>query len=74
FAIYALNVACSISATILGASMMADVVEHSEIETGRRNEGVFFAGSFFIQKCCSGLGIWATGLLLELVAFPAAAR
>ncbi|WP_204350086.1 MFS transporter, partial [Serratia marcescens] len=51
FAIYALNVACSISATILGASMMADVVEHSEIETGRRNEGVFFAGSFFIQKC-----------------------
>ncbi|NWO96160.1 sodium:melibiose symporter, partial [Escherichia coli] len=38
------------------------------------NEGVFFAGSFFIQKCCSGLGIWATGLLLELVAFPAAAR
>lgn len=74
FAIYALNVTCSISATILGASMMADVVEHSEIETGRRNEGVFFAGSFFIQKCCSGLGIWATGLLLELVRFPAAAR
>ncbi len=73
-AIYALNVTCSISATILGASMMADVVEHSEIETGRRNEGVFFAGAFFVQKCCSGLGIWATGLLLDLVGFPASAK
>lgn len=74
FAIYAANVTCSIAATILGASMMADVVEQSEIETGRRNEGVFFAGAFFVQKCCSGLGIWATGMLLDLVAFPAAAR
>lgn len=74
FAIYAANVACSISATILGASMMADIVEQSEIETGRRNEGVFFAGAFFVQKCCSGLGIWATGMLLDLVDFPALAK
>jgi glycoside/pentoside/hexuronide:cation symporter, GPH family len=74
FAIYAANVTCSIGATILGSSMMADVVEQSEIETGRRNEGVFFAGAFFIQKCCSGLGIWATGMLLDLVDFPAAAK
>ena len=73
-AIYALNVGCSISSTILGGSMMADVVEQSEIETGRRNEGVFFAGAFFVQKCCSGLGIWATGLLLDLVNFPASAK
>jgi glycoside/pentoside/hexuronide:cation symporter, GPH family len=74
FLIYVCNVTCSISATILGGSMMADVVEHSEIQTGRRNEGVFFAGSFFVQKCCSGLGIWATGLLLDLVDFPAGAK
>ncbi|MEP9359462.1 MFS transporter [Sphingomonas sp. KR3-1] len=74
FAIYAANVTCSIGATILGSSMMADVVEQSELETGRRNEGVFFAGAFFVQKCCSGLGIWATGMLLDLVDFPAAAK
>lgn len=74
FAIYAANVTCSIGATILGSSMMADVVEQSEIETGRRNEGVFFAGAFFVQKCCSGLGIWATGMLLDLVDFPALAK
>ena len=74
FTIYAANVTCSIGATILGASMMADVVEQSEIETGRRNEGVFFAGAFFVQKCCSGLGIWASGMLLDLVSFPASAK
>jgi glycoside/pentoside/hexuronide:cation symporter, GPH family len=71
--IFALNVACSVSSTILGASMMADVVEHSEIETGRRSEGVFFAGAFFVQKCTSGLGIFVAGAILAIVGFPEAA-
>lgn len=68
--IFLLNAACAVSATILGASMMADVVEHSEAETGRRSEGVFFAGAFFVQKCTSGLGILLVGSLLSLVGFP----
>jgi GPH family glycoside/pentoside/hexuronide:cation symporter len=53
--------------------MMADVVEHSEAKTGRRSEGVFFSGSFFIQKCTSGLGIFAAGMVLSIAGFPAAA-
>lgn len=73
FGIFAINAACSVGSTILGASMMADVVEHSEIDTGRRSEGVFFAGAFFIQKCCSGLGIFAAGLILHAAGFPEAA-
>jgi GPH family glycoside/pentoside/hexuronide:cation symporter len=48
FAIYIFNTACSVGTAILGASMMADIAEHSEAETGRRNEGVFYAGAFFI--------------------------
>ncbi|MES2441207.1 MAG: MFS transporter [Pseudomonadota bacterium] len=71
--IFTVNAACSVSSTILGASMMADVVEHSEITTGRRSEGVFFAGAFFIQKCCSGIGIFASGVILAVAHFPAAA-
>ena len=55
---------------ILGASMMADVVEDSETRTGRRDEGVFFAGSFFMQKCTSGIGIFGAGLILTLSHFP----
>ena len=46
--------------------MMADVVEESQSRTGRRNEGVFFAGSFFVQKCTSGLGIAVAGTILAL--------
>lgn len=72
-AIYVCNTACSVSSTMLGASMMADVVEHSEIQTGRRSEGVFFAGGFFVQKCTGGLGIFASGLILAAVGFPAQA-
>jgi GPH family glycoside/pentoside/hexuronide:cation symporter len=72
--IFTVNAACSVSSTILGASMMADVVEHSEVETGRRSEGVFFAGAFFIQKCTSGLGIFAAGLILAVAGFPEAAK
>lgn len=72
--IFACNTACSVSAMILGASMMADVVEDSEARTGRRSEGVFFAGSFFIQKCTSGFGIALAGLILALAHFPEAAK
>ncbi|MFZ5748017.1 MAG: MFS transporter [Pseudomonadota bacterium] len=66
FAIYICNTTCTVAATMLGASMMADVVEHSEVETGRRSEGVFFAGAFFVQKCTSGIGIFMTSLILQM--------
>ncbi len=64
FPIYVIATALTVSAFILGASMMADVVEDAESRTGRRNEGVFFAGSFFVQKCTSGLGTAMAGLVL----------
>ena len=73
-AFFTCNACCAVSSTILGASMMADVVEHSEVETGRRSEGVFFAGGFFVQKCTSGLGIFVAGAILALVGFPEAAK
>jgi GPH family glycoside/pentoside/hexuronide:cation symporter len=65
-----LGTASNISAFILGASMMADVVEDSEIKTGLRSEGVFFAGSFFVQKCTSGIGILAVGTILTSAGLP----
>ncbi|MEO5938391.1 MAG: MFS transporter [Sphingomonas sp.] len=66
FPLFAIQTALSVSSFILGASMMADVVEESQARTGRRNEGVFFAGSFFVQKCTSGLGIAVAGGILAL--------
>ncbi|MDE2411153.1 MAG: MFS transporter [Sphingomonadales bacterium] len=64
----------SVAAMISASSMMADVVEASEVETGRRSEGVFFAGNFFMQKCATGLGIFLTGQMLALAGLPDKAR
>jgi len=71
FAIYVCTTACNVSAAMIGASMMADVVEHSEVKTGRRSEGVFFAGAFFIQKCTSGVGLAVTGTIISLAGMSA---
>lgn len=54
----------SVAAMVSATSMMADVVEASEEQTGRRNEGVFFAGNFFMTKCTTGIGIFVTSQLL----------
>lgn len=55
---------------MLTSSMMADVVESSQEETGRRSEGLFFAGYFFMQKCAVGIGTFAAGMILTFADFP----
>ena len=65
--------ALGVGGGILSASMMADVVEDAQTRTGERTEGLFFAGSFFMQKCVSGLGVFLSGAILALVGFPAGA-
>lgn len=71
--IFAINTACGVSSFIIGASMLSDVVEESALRTGKRSEGVFFAGSFFVQKLVGGLGTLMAGLILSIAQFPAAA-
>jgi GPH family glycoside/pentoside/hexuronide:cation symporter len=60
-----------IAASILALSMIADVVEDSQLRTGRRSEGLFFAAGSFTQKAVSGLGIFVSGSILSIVHFPA---
>ncbi len=60
----------SISMMILTSSMMADVVEASQLETGRRSEGLFYAGYFFMQKCAIGVGTFVAGMIVSLSALP----
>jgi Na+/melibiose symporter-like transporter len=55
-----------ISATT-GSSMIADVVEPSQLKTGRRSEGLFFAASAFVAKATSGFGILAGSLIVGAV-------
>jgi len=54
-------------------SMLADLVEQSEVKTGRRNEGVFYSALTFIRKTNQGIGAFIAGLMLSFVAFPEAA-
>jgi len=59
-----------IVAAILISSMVADVVEESELTTGRRSEGVFFAARSFAQKAVHGVGTFSATMLLAAVDFP----
>lgn len=63
-----------IAASILSSSMLADVVEDSELTTGLRSEGTFSAATSFVQKCVSGIGIFASTLLLGAIGFPQGAK
>ena len=56
-----------IVAATMVSSMIADVVEASELKTGRRSEGLFFAASAFIQKSVSGFGILTAAMIVEAV-------
>jgi Na+/melibiose symporter-like transporter len=54
--------------------MIADIVEDSQMKTGRRSEGLFFAANAFVQKAVSGLGGIIAGVILSLAHFPAMAK
>jgi glycoside/pentoside/hexuronide:cation symporter, GPH family len=66
----ALATGLGVCVMMLIGSMVADVVEASEERSGRREEGLFFAGNLLMQKCTSGLGIFISGLILSLADFP----
>ncbi len=70
FAMVAMTNSAAVGMMMLTSSMMADVVEASQQETGRRSEGLFFAGYFFMQKCAVGIGTFAAGMILTFADFP----
>jgi Na+/melibiose symporter-like transporter len=51
-------------------SMMADVADEHELESGRRQEGIFFGAVAFSGKAASGLGNIVAGVGLDLIAWP----
>jgi len=66
-----IGVTLSIADDIVISSMLADVVEDSELKTGRRSEGLFFAARSLVIKAVSGVGGFVATLLLAIVHFPA---
>ena len=69
--VYSLFVMAEVVGFIIGGamldSMMADVVEDSEVQTSRRSEGLFYAARSFAAKAVSALGIVFAGTIVSLV-------
>lgn len=63
-----------VASSILIASMVADIVEESELKTGRRSEGLFFAARNFIAKSISGVGVLIATTVLTFINFPEGAK
>ena len=59
---------------VLMNSMLADVVEDVEVDSGRRSEGLLFSADAFFSKAVSGVGVLTAGAVLALVSFPENAR
>ncbi len=70
----AVEVTLIVTASILISAMVADIVEDSELATGRRSEGVFFAARSFAQKAVHGIGTFMATVILTIVDFPTDAK
>ena len=55
-------------------SMMADVCDEHEYQSGRRQEGAFFAAVAFSAKATSGFGTVIAGFVLQLIQWPVGAN
>ena len=61
---------CSAQTGVALGSMMADVADENELETGKRQEGVFFGGLAFAIKAAAGFGGMFAGLSIDFIDFP----
>lgn len=60
----------TVQALVTTPSMMADVADEHELNTGRRQEGIFFGAQTFSAKATSGFGKMVAGVALDIIAWP----
>jgi Na+/melibiose symporter-like transporter len=58
---------------ILLDSMLSDSIDEHELDSGKREEGLFFAARSFATKASYGLGSFCAGIGLDLIRFPRSA-
>jgi Na+/melibiose symporter-like transporter len=59
---------------IIVDSMLSDTIDRHELDTGRREEGLYFAAGSFAQKASFGLGAFLAGIGLDIIKFPQGAN
>jgi len=57
------------SGTVMGSSMLADVVDSDDLETGERKEGAYYSGYTLLLKGSSGVMAMAAGGVLTATGF-----
>jgi len=62
------------TAYVLPWSMVPDIIECDQLETGRRREGSYYAFASFFQKLGTGAAIWALGQLLAVSGYVTPSR
>ncbi len=70
-AFYAFSLPVFLSAS---DSMMADIADEIDLNTGHRREGVLFSARAFTAKATGSLGLLVGGVLLDVIRFPENAR
>lgn len=61
---------CTVQAHVAFSSMVADIIDEHELETGKRQEGIFFAAASFSSKATSGIGNIIAGFSLDIIGWP----
>lgn len=51
-------------------SMLADIADEHDLQTGKRQEGVFYGAYAFVIKATAGIGAAVSGLALDLIHWP----
>lgn len=68
------DIALIITYQMLAAAMVADIVEENELATGRRSEGIYFAGISFMRKLAQGMGVLTASFLLAMASITPGMR
>ena len=68
------DIALIIAYQMLAASMVADIVEENELATGRRSEGIYFAGISFMRKLAQGMGVLTASFILAIASITPGMR
>ena len=57
------------AAYLIPWSMLPDTIEHNEVQTGERQEGLFYGFFIFLQKLALSLGLGLSGIVLGLAGY-----
>jgi len=57
------------TAYVIPWSMVPDIIEYDQVQTGQRREGSYYAFASFFQKLATGAAIWALGQVLAITGY-----